>query len=42
MEYLLRKVFLRNKITDDPNSIEMIVNDATVLYYHSQPTNENK
>lgn len=41
MEYLLSKVFLRNRITDDPNSLEMIV-DATILYSHSQPVNENK
>lgn len=33
---------LRNKITDDPNSIEMIVTDYTILYYHPQPVNENK
>lgn len=38
----LKKVFLRNKITDDPNSIEMIITDATILYYHSQTINENK
>ena len=42
MEPLLMEVFLRSKVTDDPNSIEMIVNDATILYYHSQPINENK
>lgn len=41
IESLLRTVSLRNKIIDDPNSIEMIMHDAT-LYYHSQPVNENK
>lgn len=42
IESLFRPVFLRNKITDDPNSVEMIIHDATTLYYRSQPINENK